>query len=103
LTTAGVAAKLGVHRRIVRRAVAGVLLPVQDYPEWAKPKLGAVADFIDKVLDEDRRAPRKQPHGAAHSSPYPEGVPRRRGCHVRERKRQIGLDRRETFVPQSYR
>jgi hypothetical protein len=63
-TIAGVAAKFGVHRRVVRRAIAGALPPPQHYPERTKPKLGAVADFIDKVLDEDRRAPRKQRHTA---------------------------------------
>ena len=63
-TIAGVAAKFGVHRRVVRRAIAGALPPVQHYPERTKPKLGAVADFIDRVLDEDRRAPRKQRHTA---------------------------------------
>jgi hypothetical protein len=59
-TIAGVAAKFGVHRRVVRRGIAGALPPVQHYPERTKPKLGAVAAFIDQVLDEDRRAPRKQ-------------------------------------------
>jgi hypothetical protein len=52
-TIAGVAAKFGVHRRVVRRAIASALPPQQHYPERVKPKLGAVADFIDKVLDED--------------------------------------------------
>jgi hypothetical protein len=59
-----VAAKFGVHRRVVRRAIGGALPPAQHYPERAKPKLGMIADFIDKVLDEDRRAPRKQRHTA---------------------------------------
>jgi hypothetical protein len=63
-TIAGVAAKFGVHRRVVRRAIGGALPPVQHYPQRTKPKLGAVAEFIDKVLDEDRRAPRKQRHTA---------------------------------------
>ena len=49
-TIAGVAAKFGAHRRVVRRAIASALPPQQHYPERVKPKLGAVADFIDKVL-----------------------------------------------------
>jgi hypothetical protein len=53
-TIAGVAAKVGVHRRVVRRAIAGALPPPQHYPARSKPKLGAVADFIDKLPDEDR-------------------------------------------------
>src|SRR3954451_18534849 len=62
-TIAGVAAKFGVHRRMVRQALAGAL-PPHRYPPRAKPKLGVVADFMDKVLDEDRLAPRKQRHTA---------------------------------------
>jgi hypothetical protein len=64
-TIAGVAAKFGVHRRLVRRAIAGALPPTQHYPERAKPKLGAREAFIDKLLDEDRRTPRKQRHTAS--------------------------------------
>ncbi len=80
-----------------------------NYPERAKPKLGAVADFIDRVLDEDRRAPRKQRHTARRihrriliefpGSALAESTVRN---HVRECKRQMGPERRETFVPQSY-
>ena len=63
-TIAGVAAKFGVHRRIVRRAIASALPPPHRYPARAKPKLDAVVAFIDKVLDADQRAPRKQRHTA---------------------------------------
>ena len=55
-TIAGVAAKFGVHRRVVRRAIAGALPPPHHYPGRSKPKLGALEVFIDRVLDEDRRA-----------------------------------------------
>ena len=47
-TIAGVAAKFGVHRRLVRQALAGALPSPHRYPPRAKPKLGVVADFIDK-------------------------------------------------------
>ncbi len=63
-TIAGVAAKFGVHRRMVRQAIAGALPPRRHYPARAKPKLEAVAAFIDQVLEADRRAPRKQRHTA---------------------------------------
>jgi hypothetical protein len=70
---------------------------------------GAVADFIDKVLDEDRRAPRKQRHTARRIhrrilSEFPDTTVAESTVrnHVRERKRQMGLERCETFVPQSY-
>ena len=63
-TIAGVAAKFGVHRRMVRQAIADALPARRRYPARIKPKLDAVAAFIDQVLDEDRRAPRKQRHTA---------------------------------------
>ncbi len=48
-TIAGVAAKFGVHRRIVRQAIAGATPPTHSYPQRARPKLEAVAAFIDRV------------------------------------------------------
>ena len=63
-TISGVAAKFGVHRRMVRQAIAGALPPPHRYPTRIKPKLDGVAAFIDQVLDEDLRAPRKQRHTA---------------------------------------
>jgi hypothetical protein len=96
-TIAGVAAKFGVHRRVVRRAIASALPPTQHYPERAKPKLGVVADFIDKVLGEDVRAPRKQRHTARRIhrrilSELPDATVAESTVrnHVRERKRQMG-------------
>ena len=94
----------------VRRAIASALPPGPHYPERTKPRLlGAVADFIDKVLDEDVRAPRKQRHTARRIhrrilSEFPDAAVAESTVrnHVRERKRHMGLERRETFVPQSY-
>src|SRR3954470_14956110 len=101
-TIAGVAAKFGVHRRVVRQALANALPPPHRYPPRARPKLGVVAAFIDKVLDEDRRAPRKQRHTARRlyrriltEFPTPRSLSRR--CAIMSaRKHQMGLDRRET-------
>ena len=45
---------------MVRQAIAVALPPAHRYPTRIKPKLDGVAAFIDQVLDEDRRAPRKQ-------------------------------------------
>jgi hypothetical protein len=42
-TIAGVAAKFGVHRRVVRQALSGALPPQHHYPERSKPKLGRLA------------------------------------------------------------
>jgi transposase len=68
-----------------------------------------VAAFIDKVLDEDVRAPRKQRHTARRIhrrilTEFPDAAVAESTVrnHVRERKRQMGLERREAFVPQSY-
>jgi transposase len=108
-TIAGVAAKFGVHRRIVREAIAGALAPRHRYPARSKPKLGAVAVFIDQVLAADLVAPRKQRHTARRLyrrilSEFPDASVAESTVrnHVRARKRQMGLERRETFVPQSY-
>ena len=108
-TIAGVAAKFGVHRRVVRQALASALPLPHRYPPRAKPKLGVVADFIDKVLEEDCRAPRKQRHTARRLyrrilTEFPDATVAESTVrnHVRARKHQMGLERRETFVPQSY-
>ena len=108
-TVAGVAAKFGVHRRMVRQALASALPPARHYPQRARPKLDAVASFIDRVLEEDLRAPRKQRHTARRLyrrllTEFP-GVAVAESTvrnHLRERRRAMGLVRRETFVPQSY-
>jgi hypothetical protein len=63
-TIAGVAAKFGVHRRLVRQAIGDALPPKHRYPGRVKPKLGAVAACIDEVLEADRRSPRRQRHTA---------------------------------------
>ena len=49
-TIAGVAAKFGVHRRVVRQALSGALPPQHHYPERSKPKLGQVAAFIGRGI-----------------------------------------------------
>src|SRR4051812_28086092 len=108
-TIAGVAAKFGVHRRVVRQAIGNALPPKHHYPDRARPKLGLVAAFIDEVLEADRRAPRKQRHTARRLyhrilSEFPDAEVAESTVrnHIRERKHQMGLLRRETFVPQSY-
>ena len=108
-TIAGVAAKFGVHRRMVRQAIAGAMPPAHGYPARAKPKLDALASFIDVVLDEDRRAPRKQRHTARRIyrrilTEFPDAAVAESTVrnHIRARKHAMGLTLRETFVPQSY-
>lgn len=108
-TIQGVAKKFGVHRRMVREALGNALPAQRKKPERKRTKLAVAIAFIDRLLESDRKAPRKQRHTARriHQRIRAE-LP---GCevaessvreYVRERKRELGLIRRETFVPQSY-
>lgn len=60
----GVARKLGVHRRMVREALNNAVPPVRKKIQQRRGKITAYAERIDRILDEDRRAPRKQRHTA---------------------------------------
>lgn len=108
-TIQGVARQFGVHRRLVREAVAGAVPREQPTPARARPRLGPLTAQIDAILEADRRAPRKQRHTAHRiwvrlraehpDQPVAESTVRR---YVRERKTALGLGARETYVPQHY-
>lgn len=108
-TIQGVARKFGVHRRLVREALASALPREEPAAPRPRPRLGPLVGFIDGILEADRQAPRKQRHTAHRiyvrlcqehpESPVGESTVRQ---YVRERRRSLGLERRETFVPQSY-
>jgi hypothetical protein len=61
-TIKGVARKFGVHRRMVREALNSALPLSAQRPLRKKPKLGTATEFIDRILQADRKAPRKQRH-----------------------------------------
>ena len=104
-----IAKKLGVHRRMVRQALVNALPSERKPPKRKRPKLEPYVAFINAILDGDRKAPRKQRHTAhriytrlsteAPECKISEGSVRR---YVRRRKEEMGLGKRETFVPQSY-
>jgi len=109
-TIKGVAAKLGVHRRMVRQALASAEPPERKPVRRERQVMAALIPFIDAVLQGDRKVPRKQRHTAHRIwqriiTEMPEcavaEVTVRR--YVRERKHELGLSTRNVCVPQSYR
>ena len=63
-TISGVAHKLGMHRRMVRQALADARPPARKRAQRRRPVIEYVVPFIESILEGDRQAPRKQRHTA---------------------------------------
>ena len=108
-TVKGGARKFGVHRRMVREALADAVPRERKAVGRARPKLEPAVPFIDAILENDLKEPRKQRHTAHRiytrllaEKPEIKVAEATVRAYVREMKLKIGLIHRETFVPQSY-
>jgi hypothetical protein len=107
---AAVARKFGVHRRLVREALADAVPRQRATKERPRPKIGPLVEFIDGILEADRRALRKQRHMAhriwvriTKERPDVSIVESTVRRYVRQRKQAFGLRTSpEVLIPQQY-
>ena len=96
-------------QRMVRDAIGSALPKPRKKTERPRWKLKAAVEFVDAVLEADRKAPRKQRHTAhriweriLHELPDCKIGERTVRQYVHHRKIALGMLVRETCVPQSY-
>jgi hypothetical protein len=94
---------------MVREAIQSAIPAPRKKTERPRWKLGAAVEFVDRILEGDRKAPRKQRHTAHRiwvrmQSELPECKIAERTVreYVHTRKVALGLLLREVCVPQSY-
>ena len=107
-TVLGVARRLGVHRRMVRQALANAQPPERREAERERPVMAPLIPFIDAILEADRNAPRKQRHTARciwqrlvaeHGASVAEVTVSR---YVVRRRVELGVDTVQVTVPQAH-
>lgn len=59
-----IARQYGVHRRMVRQAIANAIPPDRKTPQRSQPQMDEVKEFIKQILEKDKKEPRKQHHTA---------------------------------------
>lgn len=109
LSIRGISLKYQIHRRMVRQALSSAMPPGRHHSQRLSPKLDPVKEFIDAILLADLKSPRKQRHTAQRiwariCQELPElalSSSTVRG-YVSQKKEELGLVRRATFIPQSY-
>ena len=108
-TIAGVARKLKVHRRMVREAVGSAIPKRRKKTSRPRLRMAAAVEFVDRILEADKKAPRKQRHTARRiwdrircELPDCQVCERTIRQYVHERKLALGLMGQKTFIPQSY-